>query len=125
DQGRFVPAADVEGLPDDPGAHEKILHEAMTAPFLRGPIDWRWLIAAKAVSHNALVVGLCLWRLVGLTKSPTVMLSNVDPELFGIGRSAKSRAIIALERAGLVKAERRRGRFPRITVIVPRAPNNA
>jgi|GEM_PF-1498383 len=84
--------------------------------FLKGPIPWWWIVAAAKLPANALIVGLSLWRLAGATKKTTVILSNVEIEPFGISRSAKSRAITALEDAGLIKVVHQKGRFPSITL---------
>jgi hypothetical protein len=76
--------------------------------FLRGPIPWSWITAAAALPSRALVVGLCIWRLVGAMKR-------------GIDRATKSRALHALERAGLIKVARQPGRFPKVTLLGARS----
>ena len=85
--------------------------------FLKGPVPWHWLVAAAALPGKALVVGLCLWRLSGATKKTTVMLGSEELKPFGVDRAAKSRAISALESAGLITATHKEGRFPIITLI--------
>jgi DNA-binding MarR family transcriptional regulator len=62
-------------------------------------------------------VGLCLWRLVGAMKSDTISFGNSDLRPLGIDRATKSRALRALEKAGLVKVARQPGRFPKVTVL--------
>ena len=84
--------------------------------FLGGPVPWDWLIRANHLSRTALVVGLCLWRLSGVKRSRTIMLGTNELTPFGIDRAAKSRALTALEKAGLIRAERRPGRFPVVTL---------
>jgi len=66
---------------------------------------------------SALAVGLTLWRLSGATKSKTVRLANSETEVLGVGRSANSRALLALEQAGLVIVERRPGCLPKATIL--------
>jgi hypothetical protein len=87
--------------------------------FLKGPVPWAWIIAASALPGKALLVGLCIWRLRGATKRESVVLGNADLEPLGIDRAAKSRALAALERAGLVRLKRRAGGFPEVTILEP------
>jgi hypothetical protein len=60
--------------------------------FLKGPIPWSWIAAAAALPSRALLVGLCLWRLVGAMKTETVFFGNSDLRQLGIDRATKSRA---------------------------------
>jgi hypothetical protein len=85
--------------------------------FLKGPIPWNWVIRASELPGKALVLGLCLWRLKGATRKDTVLLSNTELEPFGIDRAAKSRGLAALEKAGLIKLDRKRGRWANITLL--------
>jgi DNA-binding transcriptional ArsR family regulator len=85
--------------------------------YLKGPISWDWLVQASLLPGKALVIGLCLWRISGATKSKTVELGNRELEPFGIGRSTKTRALAALESAGLIRTERRPGRWSEITLL--------
>jgi hypothetical protein len=87
--------------------------------FLRSPVPWEWIIAAHGLPGQALIVGLCLWRLAGAMGSRTVMLGNVELEPFGIDRATKCRALAALERAGWIAVAREPGRFPRVTLPTP------
>ena len=84
--------------------------------FLKGPIPWSWIAAAAALPSRALLVGLCLWRLVGAMKSDTVFFGNSDLRQLGVDRATKSRALRALERAGLIRVTRQHGRFPKVTL---------
>jgi hypothetical protein len=86
--------------------------------YLKGPIPWPWIVAAAALPGKALIVGLCLWRLAGATKNRTVVLSNRELAPFGIDRAAKSRALAALEGAGLITVSRQASRFPVVTLPV-------
>jgi DNA-binding MarR family transcriptional regulator len=90
-----------------------------TDKFLKGPVPWNWIEKAARLPGKSLAVGLCIWRLMGATRSNTIKLSNRECEALGITRHAKSRALRQLEAAGLIAAEHHRGRFPRIK-IVPR-----
>jgi hypothetical protein len=90
---------------------------AFAGQFLKGPVPWTWIVTAAALPGKALIVGLCLWRLAGALKSRTVMLGNADLKPFGVDRAAKSRALVVLERAGLIKVGRRPSRFPSVTLL--------
>jgi DNA-binding transcriptional ArsR family regulator len=89
--------------------------------FLKGPIPWSWITAAAALPSRALLVGLCLWRLVGAMKNDTVSFGNSYLQPLGIDRATKSRALRALERAGLIKVARQPGRFPKVTLLGARS----
>jgi hypothetical protein len=94
------------------------LAEQSKLRYLKGPIPWDWVVRASMLLGKALVVGLCLWRISGATKSKTVVLANRELEPFGIGRSTKARALAALQGAGLIRTERRPGRWSEITLLV-------
>jgi hypothetical protein len=85
--------------------------------FLKGPVPWDWLEVAARLPAKCLVVGLCIWRLAGATRSETIKLSNKECEALGVSRYAKSRALKHLEAANLIKVEHHRGRFPRVTIL--------
>ena len=93
--------------------------------FLRGPVPWDWVISAASLPGKALIVGLCLWRLRGAKKQDTVMLANSELGPVGIGRSSKSRALAALEEAGLIRVEHHPGRFPLVTLLLPSQDRHA
>jgi DNA-binding transcriptional ArsR family regulator len=113
--GQFVPTADLIELGEPFGRSEtKIRHHR--SRFLKGPVPWDWIIRASELPGRALIVGLCLWRLSGAMGNRTVTLGNAELEPFGIDRAAKSRALDALEKAGLIKAERKPGRWPIVTL---------
>ena len=85
-------------------------------PFLKGPIPLAWLEAAARLPGKSLHTGLALWFSAGVTRSSSVPLSNIASQRFGIDRNAKYRALIWLERAGLVSVERGPGRAPMVTI---------
>jgi hypothetical protein len=86
--------------------------------FLRGPIPWDWLSVAAGLPGKALQVGLAVWHLAGLKNAMTAELSRVPLENLGVTRQAGYRGLKALENAGLIKAERRRGCKTRVTILV-------
>jgi DNA-binding MarR family transcriptional regulator len=87
------------------------------AKFLKGPVPWNWIEKAAHLPGRSLAVGLCIWRLIGATRSNTIKLSNRECDVLGVTRHSKSRALKQLESAGLVEVQHRRGRFPRIKII--------
>jgi DNA-binding transcriptional ArsR family regulator len=89
--------------------------------FIAGPIDVSWVVRAKRLGATALLVGLALWHLKKLRQADTFTVSNLMLQEWGIQPDAKSRALRALERAGLIRVERRGKRSPRVTLVV-RAP---
>lgn len=85
--------------------------------FLKGPVPLPWLQAAAALPGKSLHAGIAIWYSAGLARSSSVLLSNVAGEAFGMDRNAKYRALAWLEKAGLIKVERRRGRSPTVTIV--------
>ena len=63
-------------------------------------------------------MGLALWHLKKLRQADTFTVSNLMLQEWGIKPDAKSRALRALERAGLITVERRGKRSPHVALIV-------
>ena len=86
--------------------------------FLKGPIPFPWLRGAAGLPGRALAVATELWFGAGIKKQRTLSISlsnlRVAPR---ISRSAASRALQALEHAGLVSVQRRPGRKPLVTLL--------
>jgi hypothetical protein len=88
--------------------------------FLRGPIPMSWVADAGKQGGASLLVGLILWHLSGMNKNDlTVTLSNIEAGRWGVTRQAKSRALLALDRAGLVSVNQKGNKSPRVTIIEP------
>lgn len=85
--------------------------------FLKGPVPMTWLAAAARLPGKTLAVAIALWRLSGAFKSSTVKLSNAEVEVLGVDRNAKSRALRALQKAGLISLEQHPGCLPRVTIL--------
>jgi hypothetical protein len=66
-----------------------------------------------------LPVSLAIWFLAGLrNRKHGLNLTSATLRRFGVGdRSAKSRALVALERAGLVRVARQQGKNPLVTIL--------
>jgi len=77
--------------------------------------------AVKAGHPQALPVLLALRYKTDTLRQPWVKPPAAVLRLLGVDKDARSRAIAALERAGLVEVRRRRGRPPLVR-LVPWAP---
>jgi hypothetical protein len=85
--------------------------------FLKGPIPWNWLVRAAQLKGSSLAVALAVWRLAGIKKTASVECSMARAAReFGFDERSGRRGLAALERAGLVRVRRRRGRKPVITL---------
>ena len=89
--------------------------------FIAGPIDVLWVIQASRLGVKALLVGLALWHIKKLRQADTFTVSNLMLQEWGVQPDAKSRALRALERAGLIRVERRGKRSPHVTLVVGNA----
>ena len=86
--------------------------------FLRGPVPLTWLAGAGAMPGKALAIGVFLWWRAGIEKRRSGLQLNCRRlERFGVSRQACSRALSALERAGLVTVDRQSGKCPRVSII--------
>jgi hypothetical protein len=122
--GQYV--ATGEPMATDTATLEKTADRLWIPPgrFLKGPVPWHWIVVAAALPGSALLIGLCLWRLAGAVKCKTISLGNADLRPLGIDRASKSRALRALEGAGLIEVVRERGRFPKVTLRETPAPTS-
>src|SRR5437660_145 len=86
---------------------ERLPRHRLGDRLLKGPITWTWLEQAMAQPGRAVHVALYLWHHAGMLASPIVPLNL---SRLGIERTSASRGLAALERAGLVRVVRGRGR---------------
>jgi len=92
--------------------------------FLRGPIPGLWLTRAATLPGRTLHVALALWHLAGMARSRVVKATGEAFRRFGVSPHAARRGLAAMERAGLVTAERHSGRRPLVTLLdYPPAPS--
>jgi DNA-binding transcriptional ArsR family regulator len=82
------------------------------------PFDVQWVVQASRLGVKALLVGLALWHLKKLRQADTFTVSNLMMREWGVQPDAKSRALRALERDGLIRVERRGKRSPHVTLVV-------
>jgi hypothetical protein len=85
--------------------------------FLKGPIPLNWISKSASLPGKTLHVGIALWFLSGLNRSLTVRLSGIILRLLGVHRHSSYRALIHLEKAGLVSVVRHSGRNPIVTLL--------
>jgi hypothetical protein len=76
--GEFAPTADPIDVEETRVGSIETKTARRNNRFLKGPVPWHWIVQASALPGKALVIGLCLWRLQGATKSPTITLSNAE-----------------------------------------------
>jgi DNA-binding transcriptional ArsR family regulator len=86
--------------------------------FVKGPLPMGWIGAAvRCGDSRALPALLALKAKVDATREPWVKPPTTILQALGIERMARSRAISALERAGLIRVRRRRGRPPLVSLV--------
>jgi DNA-binding transcriptional ArsR family regulator len=81
------------------------------------------VVHASRLGVKALLVGLALWHLKKLRQADTIIVSNLMLRDWGIEPDAKSRALRKLEKAGLIRIERRGKRSPLVTLVVGNTVN--
>jgi hypothetical protein len=84
--------------------------------FLKGPIPLSYLAAAARIPGKALALFIIIKHRCDLERCATVTLPLELLRSFGIDRDSKSRALRALELAGLVRVAREKGRGARVTL---------
>ena len=88
--------------------------------FVKGPLPMDWIGAAvRCGEAKALPVLLALKAKADAGRETWVKPPGVLLQDLGIGRMARSRAIAAVERAGLVEVRRRRRGRPPLVRLVP------
>jgi hypothetical protein len=116
-----IPQITVSNNDDDDGK----LSQNRTSPgwikgtFIRGPLPLSWWSRACALRGTSpLAVSLAIWFLAGLKgRKDQLMLPTPMSERFHIDRSAKLRGLKALEKAGLIRVQRRGNKNPIVTII--------
>lgn len=84
--------------------------------FVKGPIPGEWL--RRAVQHpTSARMAYVLWYLAGRNKSREVVPTHADYRRFGLSRYIGAHGIDVLEKAGLVRVQRHRGRSPVVTLL--------
>jgi hypothetical protein len=82
------------------------------------PSPLRWLGRACGLPGKALATALAVWFVAGLrNRREGLPLTAAVMNRFRVSRYAKSRALRALEAAGLIRVERRSRRNPLVTIV--------
>src|SRR5579883_3424650 len=96
----------------------KCVRKRKRGEFLKGPIPLAWLNQAGALPGKSLAVGMALWFLVGLKRTKMdLKLRTAVLNRFGINRKVKTRALTALEGAGLISVSRQPGKNPLVSIL--------
>lgn len=114
-----IPPGDVR--PTKPVARRGRKVARIQGRFIAGPVDFAWMARARQLGVTPLWVGLCLWHLRGLRRLDSFAVSNIMARDWGVQPDAKRRALVVLERAGLISVTRAARRSPVVTLVVPRA----
>ena len=110
----LIPARKV----DTSGPEQRARAAGRGARFIKGPLSLDWLaLAVKAGHPLALAVLLALKHKADVLRQPWVKPPAAVLRLFGVDKDGRSRAIAALERAGLVEVRRRKGRPPLVRLL--------
>src|SRR3954447_5909769 len=127
----FLAPEDWSGIPDalipvrplgSSGPEGRARAAKREAQFIKGPLLLGWVAKAARAGHpQALPVLLALKYKTDTLRQPWVKPPAAVLRLLGVDKDARSRAIAALERAGLVEVQGRRGRPPLVR-LVPWAP---
>jgi hypothetical protein len=85
--------------------------------FMGAPLEFVADVCRLTEGRATLVVALYIYRRVQICGSRTVTLPSGELAELGIVRQNKQRALIKLQRAGLIKVENGSGRTARVTLI--------
>jgi DNA-binding transcriptional ArsR family regulator len=117
----YVDQIKVEREQDAPTARRRVRTTPgwVEGEFLRNRIPLSWLGRACELPGKALATGLAIWFLSGLRggRMDSLKLTSATLERFGVSRSAKSRALKALEKAGLINVRREPRKNPLVTIL--------
>jgi hypothetical protein len=93
--------------------------------FLWGPIPIRLIRAVSALPRQPLPVLLAIYHRIDLTGDPWVTLPRRVMAEFRFDRQAKSHALAAMERAGLIQVKRSPGRPSLVSLVAHSASEEA
>ena len=77
-----------------------------------------WLVVAANLPGKALHIGIALWFWSGIKKSGTFVFSCNTIRDLGISRQTCYAQLKAMEKAGLLSIEARKGKKPQITLLL-------
>jgi len=80
-------------------------------------VDIRWMLRAARLPGRAGSVAVALWAAVTASGQPTVTLTPARLREVGVGRESAYAAVERMIEAGMVVADRHRGRAVRLTLL--------
>ncbi len=96
------------------GIHES---HAPVVKFIKGPIPLDWVTCANKLPGKAGPVGFALWFLAGIKKSRTFKLTGEVERIAACNRRTLYPALKALEKAGLIEVQPKRGARPTVVIL--------
>ena len=87
--------------------------------FLKGPIPLVWLQKAASLPGKALEVALAIQVMRGLSGRNTdiAVTDKLVQRIAVMDRNTRYRAVCALEKGGLIRVVRQRGKAPRVAIL--------
>jgi len=84
--------------------------------FIRGPVDWEWITSASKLGGRALHVAIAVAFLDGFAQTGEITLKPSVIQQLGIERTSGYRALMKMEKAGMITVSRRRGAAPIVCI---------
>ncbi|WP_343089240.1 hypothetical protein [Methanocalculus natronophilus] len=83
------------------------------------PLKWLRVISENRAAHSATKMALLIWHRAGVERrgQDLPLTYKRAKECLGIGPDSFGRGLAELERLGLIKAERARGRAIRVSIV--------
>jgi hypothetical protein len=85
--------------------------------FVKVPLWWAKQVAAATKSSRQMLVCVLLLRRAWESHSMTFPFPNVGLAKWGVSRETKRLTLVALEKAGLIKVQRRGRKSPIVTLL--------
>lgn len=90
--------------------------------YIRGPLPQDWFSRACKLPGRTANMAIALWYRHGMEGSPVRVTTKLREE-YGMSRKSAHRALELMEKAGLIKVDRRTGRAPRVAMLDVEEPN--
>ena len=103
--------------PDDYRGRPDKSRRSTTDLYFGGRVPWAWLAEAGRLPGKALQVAMVVRLVSSLEKTATVKLRQTLLTGIGVDRKSAYRGLAALESAGLVAVDRKRGRLAIVTIL--------
>jgi hypothetical protein len=114
----LVPQVEVQGSPDGSRQAEGRSDDWIKGKFVKGPIPMDWLGRVCQLPGKTLATAMAIWFVAGLRRRKDgLKLTTETLGLFAVNRSAKSRALKALVKAGLIRVHGEPRKNPEVTIL--------